>query len=367
MNYVERDPAELLTGFADAGLAEDSWYVDWGGATIDAEDLFASLVPEVVDFHTSGTTGPSRSWRRSRSNIWKEGGILAALVSDYRPEAVVSFVPTVHLFGALASVVVPAYLRVPVWYRSEFFGSMPDTGRDRIVVAATPWIFTLLRKQIEWVKRHEQVTVLYGGAMLPTSAIKFLAEVGDGRAQIVEVMGSTEAGGVATRRWQSGEPPEWTLFPDVEFAYADSFDRIGAEDVLKVRSSRLAARPGELPPDSWTADDRVEVLGNRTFRLIGRTGRLAKINGRRLNLDEAEYQLSSVLECEDLAILPVFDDMIGEHIELLLVLNQGTELADLDLAAAFHRLGLRPRRVHVVPEIARGALGKLRHGQDHRH
>jgi acyl-coenzyme A synthetase/AMP-(fatty) acid ligase len=99
-------------------------------------------------------------------------------------------------------------------------------------------------------------------------------------------------------------------------------------------------------------------VDDRTFRLVGRSGRLVKVNGRRINLDDAEHAVRAVLGCADLALVPVADEVIGEHVELLVVLEPGTELSELDLPAAVRRLGVRPKRLRVVPRIERSALGK---------
>jgi acyl-coenzyme A synthetase/AMP-(fatty) acid ligase len=349
--------ALLARGFAAPEVAEGEWFVRWDSGGVDAAALCASTIPSFVDFHTSGTTGPRRCWRRLRDSLWLEAGMLAKLVAPERPQAVVSFVPTAHLFGALASVLVPAQLGVPVWYRTAFLGGLPDVGRRRIVVMATPWIFQLLLERLDWVHRFDHVTVLYSGAMLPATAGRFLAEAGPDRALIVEVMGSTEAGGIATRRWRDGEPPAWTLFRDVSFAGPDL---TAGETTLVIRSPRLAFRPGAHPPDTWHADDWIEPIDERSFRLIGRTSRLVKVNGRRINLDEAEHAIRAVLDCADLALLPVADELVGEHVELLVVLRPGTELSELDLAAAIRRLGVRPKRARVVDRIDRSPLGKPR-------
>jgi acyl-coenzyme A synthetase/AMP-(fatty) acid ligase len=208
--------------------------------------------------------------------------------------------------------------------------------------------------------------------MLPATAGDFLAEVGPERGLIVEVFGSTEAGGIASRRWREGEPPPWTLLQDVSFAEpgAGHGDARGGDpepdegDVpLAVRSPRLAFRPGEEPAATLRTDDFVAPLDDRTFRFVGRRARLVKVNGRRINLDQVEHSLRAILDCEDLALLPVADRMIGEHIDLLLVLRVGTTLADLDLKAAFTAISVRPRRVRVVPQIDRSETGKLRQVQ----
>jgi acyl-CoA synthetase (AMP-forming)/AMP-acid ligase II len=355
VGYAELTPAQVLApGFAAPEVTGRAWRVRWDRAAA----IGAAALPDVVDFHTSGTTGPRQRWRRHGPNVWAEAGMLAELVAPGRPDAVVSFVPPVHLFGALATVLVPARLGVPAWYRESFFGELPDVGGGRPVVMATPWIFELLLRHLDWVRGLEHLTVLYGGAMLPATAGDLLREVGPERVLLVEVLGSTEAGGIATRSWRAGEPPDWQLFPDVDFAGPVT---AGVEAPLAVTGPRLAFRPGEPVPGSWTGDDRVVPLGPRTFRHAGRAGRLVKVNGRRINLDDAEHTLRALLDCADLALVPVADPKIGEHVELHLALRPGADVADLDLAAAFARLGVRPRKLHVVPRIARSALGKLRH------
>lgn len=375
MGFAELTPEALLAaGFGAPEVAERSWRVRWD-TVADPAALALARLPAAIDFQTSGSTGPSQTWRRERESVWLEAGMLAELLAPERPQVLVSFVPPVHVYGALASVLVPAHLRVPAWFRPGFIGAMPPIEQRRAVVVATPWIFTLLRENLPWVRRLEHLTVLHGGAMLPASAGEFLGEAGSDRALIVEVLGSTEAGGIATRRWRYGEPPPWTLFRDVSFAMPAPAGRsreageametgtAGPEVPLVVRSPRLASRPGEPPPATWEADDHVQPLDARRFRFAGRRTRLVKVNGRRINLDEAEHALRGLLDCADFAVVPVADAMIGEHLDLLVVLRPGTALSDLDLAAGFTVLGVRPRRVRVVPRIDRSETGKLRHVQ----
>ncbi|TKK87199.1 acyl--CoA ligase [Herbidospora galbida] len=348
MDYRALTPAGLLTAGFDT--LDSPWRARWEPG--DHTEFVQEHLPPEIDFATSGSTGAPQVWRRRAGKVWAEAGLLAELVAPEEPGAVLSFAPTVHLYGALTSVLMPAWLGVPVWHRTSFFGAMPALPTRRVVVVATPWIFKLLLEHLDWVRSMEHVTVLYGGAMLPGTAGELLDRTG--RTLIVEVMGSTEAGGIATRRWSSGEPPAWTLFRDVDFHGVPPKE----EAPLVVTSPRLAYRPGGEPPAFWEADDHVEVTGPREFLLTGRRSRLVKVNGRRINLDLAEHAAGAVLDCADLAVVAVTDPVIGEHVDLLVVLRPGTELADLDLPAAFERLGVRPRRVRAVPEIERSAMGK---------
>ncbi|GLX23060.1 AMP-binding protein [Streptomyces lavendulae] len=363
MEYRKLTPAGLLSlGTGAPEVAERAWRVRWDGVA-DAAGTVLGALPDVLEFHTSGSTGPSRCWRRTREDAWREAGMLAEFVRRDAPEAVVSFAPPVHVYGALATLLLPARLGVPVWYRPGYIGGLPETGVRRAVVVATPWIFSLLLRHMDWVRSLEHVTVLYSSAMLPSDAAVFLREAGPGRAAVVELLGSTETGGVAVRRWSEGEPPAWTLFPDVEFAgdTGSGGDAAGTAVPLLIRSPRLAHLPGEPAPREWATGDLVEPVDARTFRLLGRTGRLVKINGQRINLDEAEHTLRARLDCADLALVPVNDPMIGEHVDLYLVPRAEARPAGADLAAVRAVLGARPRKTHVVPALSRSAMGKLQH------
>ncbi|ONI76001.1 hypothetical protein ALI144C_35385 [Actinosynnema sp. ALI-1.44] len=331
-------PQQLLSAGFDA-ITDRAWRTQW---TSGAADVVRAALPETVVMRTSGTTGPSREWPRTREQLWAEAGLLADLLRPHRPDAVVSFAPPRHLFGALASVLVPARLGVEAWYRPGFFGALPPMAGRRVAVVAVPWIFRLLVEHQDWVRSLADLTVLHSTALLPATAGEFLAVAP--QARIVEVFGSTETGGVAYRWWRGGNPP-WQLFGDVTVDIAGQGER-----PLVVRSPRLA---GNAP--SHQMDDFVEPVGDRRFRLTGRRSRLVKVNGRRLNLDELEVALRAVLRCADLALVPTTDAMIGEHVELLVVPS-----GRYDLSPVVDVLGLRPRRVRVVDRIDRTETGKLR-------
>lgn len=365
--YQELTPADVLTppGTGAPEVTDRAWCVRWEREP-RAEELVLRTLPDTLDFHTSGSTGPSRLWRRSLADAWSEAGMLAGFVGVDEPGAVVSFAPPVHVYGALATLLMPARLGVPVWYRPGYIGALPDTGARRVVVVATPWIFSLLLRNMDWVRALDHVTVLYSSAMLPADARVFLEQAGPERAALVELLGSTETGGIATRRWRAGEPPAWTLFPDVSFAPTGVEGAEGADGAavpLVIRSPRLAHRPGESAPDAWPTGDLVEPLDDRAFRLVGRVGRLVKVNGRRINLDEAEHALRARVDCADLALVATHDPMIGEHVDLYVVPHAGTAPGGTDLTPALDVLGARPRRTHLVPVIERSATGKLRHPQ----
>ncbi|MFG3442557.1 long-chain fatty acid--CoA ligase [Nonomuraea sp. NPDC047897] len=358
--YAERQPADLLAALPDGGgLAEGPWLVRWDAVAGKAEDLVMTALPPVVELSTSGSTGAQRTWARTREQLWAEAGLLAGLLGPDRPEAVLSFAPPRHLYGLLVSVLVPARLGLPVWYRSQYGPMPPEDAARRWAVTAIPWTFSLLLQRRSWVRAAERVSVLHSTAMLPATAGELVVSAGADRLTVTEIFGSTETGGVATRRWAPGNPP-WELFPDVTFADP----RATGEAPLTVRGPRLARSAGGDPLTTWQLDDHVEILDERRFRFAGRRSRLVNVNGRRLNLDELETSVRAALPCADLALVPVRDPVIGEHFDLLLVPGEAARAGSFDVRAAFAETGVRPRRLRLVDRIDRSETGKLRRLRD---
>ncbi|WP_150246399.1 class I adenylate-forming enzyme family protein [Nocardiopsis quinghaiensis] len=359
MSYQELTPAAFIgSGLRSDALVENSWTVRWDRVR-DPEDLLADALGPVLEFRSSGTTsGGGRPWHRTWEQAWSEAGLLADLVRGEAPEAVLSFAPPRHLYGTLVSVLVPARLGLPVWYRPQF-GRMPPEGlHRRWAVMAIPWAFQILSRRRAWIRSSERLAILHSTASLPSAAGRLVLEESE-HAVLTEVFGSTESGGVATRRlFGSGSGEDWTLFDDVEFVLPRS--RGDVEEPLRVRGPRLAFPPGGAPPDECRLDDHVRVTGDRSFRFSGRRDRLVNVNGLRLDLDAVEEPLREALSCADLACVPVRDDLAGEHFELLIAAGPGEGPSPSSLDTALSRLAVRPRRIRVVERIDRSETGKLR-------
>lgn len=356
MPYVEISP-DRPSGLDpdDEELSEYAWKLPWSDG---AEALAAQALPALVDHRTSGSGGVPTYWRRTREQLWREAGLLADLLRPYRPEAVLSFAPPRHLFGTLATLLVPARLGIPVWYRPGLADESPPADGRRWAVMAIPWTFSLLRARSPWVRQAADLTFLHSTATLPASAADLVAEAGQDRARIIEVLGSTESGGVASRLWNS-DLPRWQLLPDTEFAWQAPAEH-GEERPLEIRGPRVASRPGETPSRRWQMDDYVAPTGDREFVFSGRRERLVKVNGERISLDTVEERLRSALNCSDLAALPVTHDTIGEHYDLYVVPATDQHLTRARVTAAAAGLGPRPHKVHLVERIERSETGKAR-------
>ncbi|RKS06868.1 AMP-binding enzyme [Nocardiopsis sp. Huas11] len=352
-------PAELFALLPSSPEVMDRpWTVDWAAQTSAPADLLRELVPERMEFSTSGSTGGPRSWFRGRDQLLSEARMLADLLADSAPEAVVTFAPPKHVYGMLASVLMPALLGVPVWYVPRF-APLPPEGPRGWAVVSIPWTFPILNRRGDWLDRAERLAFLHSTSTLPESAAELMGRLGE-RATLTEIFGSTETGGVAHRRWSPANRP-WTLFPDVEFG--EGAGARGEESGLVVRSPRLAAPEGGTVATEWCMDDHVVRLGDRSFGFAGRRTRLVNVNGHRLDLESMEDRLRGVVRCADLACVPVTDSMTGEHFELWIVPGAEGPPTDRVLAEAVRSAEYRPRAVRVVERIDRSETGKLRRVQ----
>lgn len=301
---------------------------------------------------TSGSTGAPRRWRRSTDQLWLEVGLLAKQIAADRPQALLSFAPPAHLYGALVTVLLGARMGLPCWYCPGAATGLPRAAAKRWVIGAIPSGLTQMGRETAWLSEKEGITILHSTARLPASTADVFRNLGS-HARLLEIFGSTETGTIAFRGFGD---TEWTLAEDVQFAAGDYLHAEPAEAQLMIRSPRLATELGYSRIAEWTMDDLVVRVGEDKFRFEGRRTRLVKVNGRRVDLDRVEATLRERVACADLTCVPVTDNVRGEHFDLLIVPDGRIPFANLQMA--FHHLDVQPRRIVSVAKIQRSAVGK---------
>lgn len=116
----------------------------------------------------------------------------------------------------------------------------------------------------------------------------------------IEVLGSTETGGIAWRRQERASTP-WTPLPGV---------RIDSDDTLVVRSP--------FTENEAVATGDAIVREGDGFRLLGRKDRIAKIDGKRVSLERVEQAILALPSAAAAAAidLPQFKGALGAIVEL---------------------------------------------------
>jgi acyl-coenzyme A synthetase/AMP-(fatty) acid ligase len=313
-----------------------------------------------LGFETSGSTGAARRWFRLPEQMEREveliGGRLVGPVDH-----VVSYAPPRHLFGALFGEWLPrrAGARVhQAW--ADPFAPLPVSPGERVLVVCVPMAWELLHRAWPALERAASVVALHSSAAPPPTAHGLIRRAA-GRLRAHEILGSTETGGIAHR--PLGPEPDdggWQAFPDVTLIRDAGAPADGTEDLV-VRGPRLA-RPAvtRRPPDRWATGDLVRFTGPRTFRLVGRSGSLLKVNGRRVHLTRVEERLRAALPGTECVALPLPGDPLAGEGYAVFWARRGGRAGVADIRAALRDFPA-PSTVVELAAVPRTATGKPDH------
>ena len=263
-------PAGHTPLFADLNsTAHDDDTIEW--APLDEESTRLMVF-------TSGSTGePVAIEKRLRQLAREVEALQAAFGADLGNATVHGTVSHQHIYGLLFRVLWPLAAGRVIVPRTFFPEDMAAAlAQWDSVLVASPAHLKRMPEQLDWASLQGRVRAVFssGGALPAQSALTAKRLLG---VAPTEILGSSETGGIAWRRWD-GEQPAWQALPGVQW-------RVD-QDALEVRSPHLSQ------DDWWRSQDRAEADGQGGFRLLGRADRIVKIEERRVSLDALERQLA---------------------------------------------------------------------------
>lgn len=260
-----------------------------------------SPVPEGrLGFFTSGSSGEPKLCRKTLHQLAAEvavqrqlwgvpGGVVTGTVSHQ------------HIYGLLFRVLWPLATGVPFFSRQhETWEALAGCLEPEGVIVSSPAHLSRIPDAVRL--SHVPSAIFSSGGPLPLeAATRATAQFG---VTPVEVLGSTETGGVAWRR-QTGSDIPWTPLPEVEIRA----DEVGA---LTVRSP-FTGHDGFL-----SMGDAVAVASDGRFTLQGRLDRIVKIEGKRVSLPRVEEALKGLPDIADAAAvdLPERQGALGAAVVL---------------------------------------------------
>lgn len=313
-------------------------------ATKSALSLIAAS--SVFELYTSGSTGSPKAVLKTVGEMEAEARVLAQFLSaELDGATLLATVYPYHMYGLTFSVFLPwstrTVLYLPQIHYSEELAALP-TGR--YVLISSPAF--LKRLDFKLKAPTMSAIVSAGGPLAAEIRLQLKAWSG---VSATEIYGSTEAGVMAHRQDVSDEAP-FTLFSDV---------------TCEVSPERTILHSGHVAT-SLTLDDRIEQVGARHIKLLGRSDRIVKIEEKRVSLNAIEAALLKLPGVSGAAACVVKRDgrdLIGaalvteqvtapEHIsgkEYLALRRQLTTLLEP------HAL---PRILVKVPTLPENAMGK---------
>ena len=340
----------------------DGFAGDWPGAValsegVATDGVFAPLDPEATRLvvFTSGSTGePVAIEKRLRQLDAEVRALERALGEGLEDVAVHGTVSHQHIYGLLFRVLWPLAAGraiVPrAFFPEDLLAAME--GHDAVLVAS-PAHLKRLPAQLDWSLLHGRLRAVFSsGGALPAEAAHDVARLL--AVPPTEILGSSETGGIAWRRWDQ-EQPAWQPLPGVDWQLT--------EGALEVRSPHLAE------PAWWRTQDRAEADGAGGFRLLGRADRIVKVEERRVSLDALERQIQAHPAVREARVL-----LLGgsrSALAAVVVVEAGVPFPDdaagrraLANTLSRHLAGAqdavtRPRRWRFVAAMPANAQGKV--------
>lgn len=316
-------------------------------------ELASSQAP--VHVFTSGTTKmPERRTKRWKALIGGAGvteEILARLDLASPTTALLGTTPHQHMYGLEATVFHALGYRRSVYGSAIFFPADIETtiadvhaaGFENTVLVTSPAHLKFLEPAL--LEQKEIRAVISATAPLSRSQAERLEARGD--LAVMEIYGSTETGALAIRRTIDGE----------------YWEPVAGFEVAQSAKGLLATAPHV--PEQCELGDTVELLADGRFRLIGRSGDMINIAGKRSNLAALN---SIVAEMPCLLDSVVFRESDNEDDQLAIaaVLDPCSGMSPTEGKAAIRQQFLDhvdavfiPRRIYFTDRLPRTPTGKI--------
>ncbi len=232
---------------------------------------------------TSGTTGkPARIYKNS-FNIMEELSILQKFIPLTKNIIFLATVRPHHIYGFLFTILLPLFTDIPVIHTKSLLPgnilNIINKNNNNICLITIPaFINALLRVSKNHNTHHIPLTISSSAPLQKIAAISMNNTLSD---SIIEIFGSTETGGIASRQTINGERDDaWQVFPGIEYKVQD--------DRLMIRSKMISPDQPTDMDGFYTTMDIARVLDNEKFEILGRIQYIVKIGGRRVSTLEVE-------------------------------------------------------------------------------
>ncbi|MCU7802134.1 MAG: AMP-binding protein [Candidatus Thiodiazotropha sp. (ex Lucinoma borealis)] len=297
-----------------------------------------------IKLYTSGTTGTPISHVKTWGMLYK-GALLTGKrmgLHKIHPFAALATVPPQHMYGLETSIMLPVVWNGIITSWKPF---MPEDISDYAAELSYPLILATTPLHISsCVKVKLRITnvikIVSATAPFSQTLAKQIRNLFS--AEINEIFGTTETGAIATRN--TAETDTWTLLPGMVIQPAhDSF---------------LVDIPHYDIP--IMLHDRLDIVDDSNFSLLGRNSDMIKIAGKRASLGDLNAKLLEI-ECIEDGVFYVSEEVK----DVTLRMSAFIVSAESNRARIMNALRERidpafiPRRLHFVVEVPRNETGKI--------
>lgn len=239
-------------------------------------------------FYTSGSTGEPKKIPRTLKQLLNEvQGLSQSFTFDEHAIAIAT-VSHQHIYGLLFKLLLPlATGRSFYSPQMAFPEDVVQAQKQLEILGLSNYLISspalLKRWTTDVILQHCQM-VFSSGGKLESGVRPFL------NRPIIEVLGSSETGGIAHR---AQDEDAWTAFSNV---------------AIRIEDQQLMVKSNHAFEDDWITTGDGAAWSDatcQTFKLMGRTDRIIKLEEKRLSLDAIEQSiqaLDAVQQCHVLVL-----------------------------------------------------------------
>ncbi|MBN2040507.1 MAG: acyl--CoA ligase [Spirochaetes bacterium] len=307
----------------------------------DTDSLFLKLF-------TGGSTGKPKVWYKTPENVLSESMYHADKLRITQNDIVLSTVPPQHIYGLLFSVLMPFIAGSKVTDKvcvlpSEIIANINEYSAS--VMISIPLHYRAL-KGSDFKVPSLRAVLSSGGNLDIEDAKAFYKQTG---VEVLEIFGSTETGGIATR-YNSGADIPWRIMDNKEW---------------KIKSEQLCIKSTFISPDVpkdndnfFMTGDRVEKIDDSSFKHLGRSDGIIKVAGKRVDLDEVENVLKKIPEVNDAVVIAI-PVTSGRENDIVAVIEGSADLSSIrQKAVKMLEPYSVPRKIKIVEKIPVLSTGK---------
>jgi acyl-CoA synthetase (AMP-forming)/AMP-acid ligase II len=381
---VPPDAGPLERGHILSDSAVDEVLGSAGSVPVDvnerADPPKVSLAPErdAMVLYTSGTTGLPKGVVLSAGAIMRDLDLLAEVWEWTPDDILVHGLPLFHVHGLVLGLLGPLRVGSPVIHTGRptpdaYAEAAANGGGTLFFGVPTVWSRVAASAQAAAALRSARLLVS-GSAGLPVPVFEKLANLaGQGP---VERYGMTETLITISGTARGERRPGWVGRPlrgistrlrhENGTLVDNDGESVGELEVLTPTATRgylnRARDTGELfRDDGWiTTGDVAAIAADGWHRIVGRKSTdLIKTGGYRVGAGEVEAALLAHPQVQECAVVGEADPDLGQIIVAHVVAGgvTGPELSEF--VATTLSVHKRPRRVELVSELPRNAMGKV--------
>jgi len=250
----------------------------------DLSQLKGEQVAAIV--FTSGTTGkPSPNQKLWRSLVATAQLLATRFVASRQQPVIVATVPSQHMYGLEMTLMMALQggcildSRHP-FYANDIAATLASLPAPRLLVTTPVHLRAMMGASITM---PEAVKVISATAALSKELAQDTEKLFN--APVEEIYGCTEAGSMATRR--TIRDNNWTLL-----------DGMRLQQNTSLSDARILVQGPQLA-DAVCVEDRLELVDQHQFRLLGRSQDMINVGGKRASLADLSLKLLAIDGIDD--------------------------------------------------------------------